>query len=538
MADPTYRADVVIIGGGLAGIVTALELIDQRKSVVILERNGEPKFGGLARVSFGGIFVVGSKEQRRAGFHDNVDLALSDWIAHGELSEADVLPRQWAEAYVTQCHDEVYRWLRRQGIRFFPVVHWVERGVNTPGNSVPRFHIVWGTGEGLVLGLLEKLEAHPRRSLVQVRVGHRVTGLTRSAGRFSGCAGINEETGEGFEVEAGCVVVASGGIMGDLDRVRRHWPETLGAPPEHLLSGAQPAADGNMHDVVEAHGANLTHLDRMWLYAAGVHHWRPDHELHGLSIVPSRSALWLNYRGERMGPPAVMGSYDARYAVETICRQQRRYSWQVMNQRIARRELSISGSEFNHAVREKKLFRFILGVLRGNPGLVREFVENCSDFVVADTIPELAEKMNALVGNDEVDPELLAEQIRRYDEQVARGPLAGGDDQVLRIAETRKYRGDKLRTCKFTKIDDPRALPLIAIRSHLLTRKSLGGIQTDLQSRALDLGGDPLPGLYAVGEAAGFGGGGIHGIRSLEGTFLGGCVLGGRLAAGSIARGQ
>ncbi len=239
-----------------------------------------------------------------------------------------------------------------------------------------------------------------------------------------------------------------------------------------------------------------------------------------------------------MGPPAVMGSYDARYAVETICRQQRRYSWQIMNQRIARRELSISGSEFNHAVREKKLFRFIFGVLRGNPGLVREFVENCSDFVVADTVPELAEKMNALVGNDEVDPELLAEQIRRYDEQVARGPVAGGDDQVLRIAETRKYRGDKLRTCKFTKIDDPRALPLIAIRSHLLTRKSLGGIQTDLQSRALDLGGDPLPGLYAVGEAAGFGGGGIHGIRSLEGTFLGGCVLGGRLAARSIARGQ
>ena len=535
MADPTYRADVVIIGGGLAGIVTAIELLDHGKSVVLLDLNGEDKFGGLARVSFGGIFVVGSREQQRAGFRDNVDLAFADWISHGELDESDVWPRRWAETYVTQCHDDVYRWLLGNGIKFFPVVHWVERGITTTGNTVPRFHIVWGTGEGLVLGLLERLEAHPHRPQLQIRLCHRVTELTRSGERFSGCSGVNEVTGEQFEVDAEHVVVASGGIMGNLDRVRRHWPSQLGEPPHYLLSGAQPTADGNVHDLAEAHGARLTHLDRMWLYAAGVHHWRPDHELHGLSIVPSRSALWLNYRGERMGPPAVMGSYDARYAVETVCREEKRYSWQVLNQRIACRELSISGSEFNHAAREKKFLRFVIGVLLGNRGLVREFSDNCPDFVSAGSIPELAAKMNALAGTEDVDPVLLAEEVRRYDELIARGPSSGGDDQVLRIAATRKYRGDRVRTCKFAKIDDPRAMPLIAIRSHLLTRKSLGGIQTDLQCRALDLAGEPLAGLYAVGEAAGFGGGGIHGIRSLEGTFLGGCVLGGRLAARLIA---
>jgi predicted oxidoreductase len=371
---------------------------------------------------------------------------------------------------------------------------------------------------------------------LQVLLRHRVTGLARSSDRFSGCRGVDEQTAREFVVEAGCVVIASGGIMGDLDRVRRHWSSQLGEPPDYLLSGAQPAADGNVHDLAEAQGANITHLDRMWLYAAGVHHWRPDHDLHGLSIVPSRSSLWLNYRGERLGPPAVMGSYDARYAVETVCRQKKRYSWQVMNQRIARRELSISGSEFNHAAREKKFLRFVLGVLWGAPGLVREFSDNCPDFVTAGSLRELAGKMNELAASDDVDPERLVEQVHRYDELVALGPTPGGDDQVLRIAATRKYRGDKVRTCKFAKIDDPRAMPFIAIRSHLLTRKSLGGLQTDLHCRALDRVGEPMPGLYAVGEAAGFGGGGIHGIRSLEGTFLGGCVLGGRLAARHIAR--
>ena len=533
----TYEADVVVIGGGLAGIVAVLELLDQGKSVVLLELNGAEKLGGLARVSFGGVFVVGSKEQRRAGFRDSADLALADWISHGELDKTDTWPLRWAETYVTQCHDDVYRWLLHHGIKFFPVVHWVERGITTTGNSVPRFHIVWGTGEGLVLGLLAKLDAHPRRSSLQPFLRHRVTELARTGGRFTGCAGIDSKSGEEFEVRADHVVIASGGIMGDLERVRMHWSPRLGEPPEYMLSGAQPTADGNVHDLVEAHGARLTHLDRMWLYAAGVHHWRPDHDLHGLSIVPSRSSLWLNYRGERMGPPAVMGSYDARYAVEAVCRQDKRHSWQIMNQRIACRELSISGSEFNHAAREKKFLRFVFGVLRGNADLVREFSENCVDFVTADTLVQLARKMNELTGTEDVDPDRLAEVVRRYDEAVRRGPIAGADDQVLRIAETRKYRGDRFRTCKFARIDDPRHMPFIAIRSHLLTRKSLGGIQTDLKCRALDLAGEPLPGLYAVGEAAGFGGGGIHGIRSLEGTFLGGCVLGGRLAARSIAQG-
>ena len=537
MPDLNYKADAIVIGGGLAGIATTLELLDHNKSVVLIERAGEEKFGGLARVSFGGVFIVGSPEQKRAGVKDNVDLALRDWIAYGELGENDVWPRRWAEAYVAQSLDMVRRWLYQHSVTFFPVPNWAERGLDQPGNSVPRFHIVWGTGQGLVRGLLQHLHAHANRNKLALCFQHRVTGLIETAGRFTGCAGIDESSGGAFTATGDCVVIAAGGIAGNLEMVRKHWYAPWGEPPEHLLNGSNPDADGAMLEAVRQHGGAITHLEKMWNYAAGVHHWKPQHELHGLSLVPAKSALWVNYEGRRMGPPAMVTGFDTRYLVETICKQKKKYSWQVLNWKIAKKEFAVSGSEFNPAIRDKKRIKFLLTLLLGNPGLVREFIDNCPDFVTASSVAELAEKMNALTETNDVDRKLLAAEIRLYDDQIDRGPAFHNDDQLRRIAHARQYRGDRVRTCKFAKIDDAGGRPLIAIREFILTRKSLGGIQTDLSSRVLDTNGEILPGLYAVGEAAGFGGGGIHGLRSLEGTFLGGCIFSGRLAGRAIAKG-
>lgn len=531
-----YKADVIIIGGGLAGIATALELLDHRKRVVLIDRDREEKFGGLARISFGGVFIAGSPEQRRSGIRDNPGLALRDWIAYGELGEEDVWPRRWAEAYVHRSCEDVRGWLCQRDVRFFPVVNWVERGLHQPGNSVPRFHMVWGTGEGLILGLLRSLSTHPHREKLSLRFQHRVTELIGKNGRFVGCAGTDELTGAEFSATGECVVIASGGIAGNLELVRRHWYKPWGEPPEHLLNGSHPMADGKIHFEAERGGARLTHLDKMWSYAAGVHHWKPRHELHGLSLIPPKSALWFNARGRRLGPPALVSTFDTRYLVETICRQEKKYSWQVLNWKIAKKEFAVSGSEFNSAIREKKWFKFLLSLLLGNPALVREFIEHCPDFVTASSVPELARKMNELTGTSDVDAKLLAEEIRLYDEQIERGPAFHNDDQLRRIAHARQYRGDRIRTCKFARIDDPAARPLIAIREFIVTRKSLGGIQTDLRSRVLDANGEVISGLYAVGEAAGFGGGGIHGLRSLEGTFLGGCIFSGRMAGQAIAK--
>jgi hypothetical protein len=532
------KADVVIVGGGIAGMVCALELLDLGKKVILVDRDTEERFGGLARWSFGGMFFVNTPQQRRAGIKDSVDLALKDWHSFAEFDEDAELPKQWAEKYVNECTDQVFGWLTRQGVKYFPVVHWVERGLYRPGNSVPRFHMVWGTGKGLTDAIMNSIMGHSKRDHLQIFYRHKVEDFELSGGMISGVTGIREDTGESFHYEADQVVIASGGVGGNIQKVRKHWPEEMGKTPEVILNGSDPISDGDLHDQAEEKlDARITHMSNMWNYAAGIHHHRPHHPDHGLSLVPVRSALWMNYRGERIGPMPLITSFDTRYLVQRICQEEKQYSWHVMNMKIAVKELAISGSEFNHAIREKKFLKFVMTVLFGNKSLVNELLEENEDFVTANSIEELAEKMNALNGNEDVDVNLLKEGIRDYDAQIDRGKKYFNDEQLRRLLYLRQYRGDRARLCKFQKILDPRAMPLIAIRQFILSRKSLGGLQTDLNCRVMDQSGNTIPGLYGVGEASGFGGGGIHGKRSLEGTFLGTCVLTGRVAAKAIARG-
>lgn len=538
-ADSRYKSDTVIIGGGLAGIVTALGLLSAGQHVVLLDRDQESAFGGLARESFGGLLIVGSPEQRRAGVLDTPDLALADWLSFGEFGQdenAEYWPRRWAEAYVHESLGEVYRWLRQHGIRFLPLPLWVERGQYGGGNSVPRWHVTWGTGYALATTLIKHLLTHPKRQALTLCFGHKVEALEWQNGAVVGCHGVDEgHNGRRFTAMAEHVVVASGGVNGCLERVRENWHRDWSTPPPVILNGSHRFADGTLHDAVKNIGGGVDHLDRMWNYASGVHHWRPRKPDHGLSLVPPKSALWLNWRGERIGPSPLVSGFDTRDLVTQICRQERQYSWHLMNRAIAVKELAISGAEFNKSLQNRNIPGFLKDTLFGNPSLVDEVLTHCPDAVTAPSLPELVARMNALQGDDAVQLSALREEVDRYDAEIARGPRLHNDEQLRRIAHLRRWRSDKMRTCRFQPILDKKAGPLIAIRQFIISRKSLGGIRTDLASRVLDTNNQPIPGLYAVGEAAGFGGGGMNGLRGLEGTFLGGCIYTARRAARSMA---
>jgi uncharacterized protein len=524
--------DVLVVGAGLAGLVTTLELLERGRQVLLVDRCLPEEVGGLAREAFGGMFMVDSAEQRRSGIEDSVELALEDWLRVAGFEESDVWPRRWAEAYVARARDEVGAWLERYGVSFFPVVNWAERGVYGDGNSVPRFHLTWGTGKALVDAMWTALQGRPG---LEVRFRHRVRGLMMRRGRVAGARIVDESDGSAYELEADHVVIASGGIGGNLDLVRKNWPSDLGGPPKEILMGSHYYADGAMQKEVKRVGGNVTHLARMWNYADAVRHPKPRRPLHGLKLIPPRSGLVLDPTGERYGPIPLIPTFDAYYALERMCEDERKYYWMICNWKIARRELDVSGSEHNPAIREKRLIRFLLGVLLGKPTLVKYFVERCPDFVTARTLPELAARMAEVTGDGALDAERMQSEVRHYDATISRGKSLFNDDQLRRIQSLRNWRGDRLRTAPFQAIEDPKAGPLIAIRMTVMARKSLGGIQTDLGSRVLREDGDAIPGLFAVGEAAGFGGGGMHGKRSLEGTFLGGCVFSGRLAARTIA---
>ena len=526
---------MLVIGAGIAGLVTTLELLDQGRDVLLLDRCRPDELGGLAREAFGGMFMVDTPEQRRSGISDSVELATEDWLRVAGFEPEDVWPRRWAEEYVARSRDEVGGWLREHGVRFFPAVNWAERGVYGDGNSVPRFHLTWGTGKGLVDAIWGSIERHPRRSSLELRFRSRVSELLEDGGRVNGCRVVDEERGAELEVGADAVVVAAGGVGGNLELVRREWPADLGTPPENLLMGSHYYADAAMHEEVRRLCGNVTHISRMWNYADAVRHPKPRRPLHGVKLIPPRSGLLLDPSGRRYGPVPVMPTYDARFALERMSEDERWYSWLVCNWKIARRELDVSGSEHNPQLRERRPVRFLASVLLGKPTLLRYFVDHCPDFVSARSLDELARGMEAVTGDGALDPSLIHEEVRRYDATIARGKSLFNDDQLRRIGQLRNWRGDRFRTTRFQRIVDERAMPLLAIRLQPMARKSLGGIQTDLGCRVLRPDGEAIPGLYAVGEAAGFGGGGLHGKRSLEGTFLGACVLTGRVAARTIA---
>ena len=530
MLPARHATDVAIAGAGIAGITAALEALDRGRRVLLVDRDTEENLGGLARESFGGLWLAGTPLQKRYRIRDSVDLGLQDWLAWGELGPEHHWPRAWARVYVEGCVPDVYVWLTGLGVEFMPMPMWVERGLYQPGNSVPRFHVVWGTGQALIGTLTSRLINHPRRELLEFCFGHRVDSLMTSGGRVTGLNGVIEPDGRPFEVAAESVIIAAGGINGDLERVRQNWHADWSEPPAVILNGSHGFADGTLHVAAAAAGARITHLDWQWNYAAGIRHWRPRKPDHGLSLIPPKSALWLNSRGERIGPMPLVTGYDTHELVARICRQPGGYSWQLLNRKIALKELGVSGAEFNPAFRDRRRLSVVRDLLFGNRWLYEELTRNSEDIVLADTLPELVERMNALNGDDVVDLATVDAAASGYDAAIERGPRFHNDEQLRRIAFARRWPGDRLRTCKFQKILDPGARPLMAIREYVISRKSMGGIQTDLECRVLDRRGQPIEGLFAIGEAAGFGGGGMNGKRSLEGTFLGGCILTGRIA--------
>jgi uncharacterized protein len=538
MAETSIQVEVVIAGGGLAGLVTAYDLLGLGKRVLLIDKDARERLGGLAKESFGGVHLIGTPLQQRMGIRDSPDLAYRDWESYACFGAEDDWPRRWARLYCDESLGQIYHFLNDKKISFLPLVNWPERGLFVPGNSVPRWHIAWGTGLEIITRLLAALDAHAQRGNLELWFEHEVSSIDLHDGRARGVSGRKLSDGSAFRVAAEHVVIASGGICGgDLSKLRANWFAPWGAAPQKILNGAHPYADGLLQDELARLGAKLTHLDLQWHYAAGVHHparRKPDD---GLSLVPPRSALWLNALGERIGPVPLIGYTDTRFLVESIVKQPGQYSWQVLNWKIAKKELAVSGSDFMTAFRNKSRFGMLRDLLLGNTELVERLVRECpDDFAVARSLPELVEQMNqrSLYGL-QVDGQVLERAVRDYDAQIERGPAYFNDDQLRRLMNFRTYRGDRLRLCKFQKIADERAMPLIAIREFILSRKSLGGIQTDLQCRVLRDAGTPIEGCYAVGEAAGFGGGGIHGRGSLEGTFLGACVLTGRVAAQAIA---
>ncbi|MEU2743570.1 FAD-binding dehydrogenase [Streptomyces sp. NPDC007095] len=545
-----YDADVIVIGAGLAGLAATAELVDAGRKVILLDQEPEQSIGGQAHWSFGGLFFVNSPEQRRMRIKDSHALALQDWMGTAGFDRAeDHWPRRWAEAYVDFAAGEKRSWLHQQGVRFFPVVGWAERGgydANGHGNSVPRFHITWGTGPGVVAPFERRVRAGVARGLVQLRFRHRVTGLSRSAGTVDTVTGeILEPSGAArgqassrtvagaFELKAQAVIVTSGGIGGNHDLVRANWPERLGTPPEKMVAGVPAHVDGKMLAIAEETGAHLINRDRMWHYTEGIQNWNPIWENHGIRILPGPSSLWLDARGNRLPVPLFPG-FDTLGTLEHIMKTGYEYTWFVLDQKIIGKEFALSGSEQNPDLTGKSI-RDVIGRARADvPGPVKAFMDNGADFVVEKDLGALVRGMNALTKEPLIDEAALRREIVARDREIA-NPFTK-DLQVMSIRGARNYLGDKLiRTATPHRILDPKAGPLIAVRLHILTRKSLGGLETDLSSRVLTEGGDPLSGVYAAGEAAGFGGGGVHGYRSLEGTFLGGCLFSGRTAGRAAA---
>jgi predicted oxidoreductase len=543
-------ADVIVVGAGLAGLVAAAEIAEAGRRVLVLDQESAGNLGGQAHWSFGGLFLVDSPEQRRMGIHDSVDLALQDWMGSAGFDRPeDHWPRQWAEAYVDFAAGEKRPWLHAQGMRFFPVVGWAERGDGSAsghGNSVPRFHITWGTGPGVLEPFLRRVQAARAAGRLELRFRHRVDELVLSDGTVTGVRGrvlapddaergrpTNRDVTGSFELTAQAVLVSSGGIGGNHDLVRANWPERLGVPPERMITGVPAYVDGRMMKVAQDAGGRVINPDRMWHYVEGIHNWDPVWPQHAIRILPGPSSMWFDALGNRLPAPLFPG-FDTLGTLAHLRGTGHDHSWFILTQTIIGKEFALSGSEQNPDLTGKSV-RDVLGRATSDmPGPVRAFLDKGEDFVQAGTIAELVDKMNALTPEPLLDAAHVERQVVERDRQLDNA--FGKDAQLTAIRGARAYRGDKLiRTASPHRILDPKAGPLIAVRLSVLTRKTLGGLETDLTGRVLGHDGHPVPALYAAGEAAGFGGGGLHGYRSLEGTFLGGCIFSGRTAGRALA---
>jgi len=545
-------ADAIVVGAGLAGLVATAELADAGKQVLLLDQEGEQSLGGQAFWSLGGLFLVDTPEQRRLGIKDSYELALQDWMGSAQFDrESDHWPRRWAEAYVAFAAGEKREWLHDQGLRIFPVVGWAERGdgrAGGHGNSVPRFHLTWGTGPGVVEPFERRVREAVANGLVTLGFRHRVDDLVKTGGAVTGVRGAllaadgsdrgkasnRDETGD-FEYAAQAVIVTSGGIGGNHDQVRRQWPvDRLGQPPTFMVAGVPAHVDGRMQLITESAGAEVINPDRMWHYTEGLRNWDPIWENHGIRILPGPSSLWLSATGERFPAPYLPG-FDTLGTLGAITRTGYDYSWFVLTQKIIEKEFALSGSEQNPDLTGKDVRLTLSRVKKGAAPPVEAFKEHGEDFVVASNLTDLAAGMNRVAGSPLIDEAALTKVIVERDRELD-NPFSK-DTQITFIRGHRKYRGDRLvRTASLHKLLDPKAGPLIAVRLNILTRKSLGGLHTDLDARVLQPDGSPLPGVYAAGEVAGFGGGGVHGYNALEGTFLGGCIFSGRTAGRAVAK--
>jgi predicted oxidoreductase len=543
-------ADVIVVGGGLSGLVAAAELADAGRRVIVVDQEPEVSLGGQAFWSLGGLFLVDSPEQRRCGIKDSIDLAMRDWMDTAAFDRPeDEWPGKWAAAYVNFAAGEKRAWLREQGIKLMPTVGWAERGGLTdtgPGNSVPRFHITWGTGPGVIEPFERRVRDGVARGNVELRFRHQVDELIVSGGAVTGVRGsllkpvtvqrsedtTREVVGE-FELSASVVIVASGGIGGNLELVKRNWPERLGTPPEHMVAGVPAHVDGRMLAITAKAGGQIINPDRMWHYVEGLHNWAPIWSNHGIRILPGPSSLWLDGNGRRLPAPNYPG-FDTLGTLEHLRTTGHDHSWFILTQKIIEKEFALSGSEQNPDITGKSIRAVVKSRLgKGAPGPVAAFQQHGADFVHATSIDELVKGMNGLTDMPLLDVEVVREAVAARDSQMDNS--FSKDGQAIAITTARQYMPDKLqRVAAPHRITDPDAGPMIAVKLTVLTRKSLGGIHTDLESRVLGADGAVIPGLYAVGEAAGFGGGGVHGYRALEGTFLGGCLFSGR-AAGRAA---
>ncbi|WP_224366463.1 FAD-binding dehydrogenase [Hyalangium versicolor] len=550
--------DVIVVGAGLAGLVATHELTRRGKKVALVDQENKGNLGGQAYWSFGGIFLVNSPEQRRLGIKDSFDLAWNDWqgsAAFDRLDDEDRWASRWARAYVEFAAGEKRSYLTEQGISFLPTVGWAERGslrATGHGNSVPRFHVAWGTGTGIVEPFANSALEAEARGLVSFHNRHRVDELVFTHGAVTGVRGTvlapddavrgapSNRTAVGqFELSAQAVVITTGGIGANHQMVRQYWPQRMGTPPASMLTGVPAYVDGRMLDIAVGSGVRLVNRDRMWHYTEGIINWSPIWPNHAIRILPGPSSMWFDALGRRLPEPFLPG-YDTlgtlRYLRTTPDIAQYDHSWFIATQKIIAKEFALSGSEQNPDITSKSKRAFVQARLlnRAAPGPVEAFKKHGADFVIERDLEALVRRMNALTDKPLLDPANIRRQIEARDLQIANS--FSKDAQIQGIHNSRKTLGDRLgRTAAPHRILDPDAGPLVGVRLHILTRKTLGGIQTDLSSRALGSDGNPIPGLYAAGEVAGFGGGGVHGYNALEGTFLGGCIFSGRAAGRALA---